>query len=320
MLINSAHESNDTDMVIVGMDLGASKLHAVLIDNQKQILTRRHVLLEDRREHYLEKLIVEILDDILSKENVSTCNLMGLGLAIPGYIDTDRGILLNSSNLYLKEWNAKENLSKILGIPIMVENDVNAAALGEFTFGLEKSVSHLLFVNVGSGVGMGIIINKAIFRGDFGLAGELGHIVVDTQGPPCTCGNRGCLEAYAGGTGISNRYLNYCEDTSFHQQEISAKVVNNLARKGNTFAQRAIYEGVGKMGLAVANIINLFSIRDIVFGGGVVEEDDKYLDLVNEQTKQYVIPDLKDRYRIQKSILGPDAGALGSCTLVGNLK
>jgi glucokinase len=316
MIDDPLQSNNRESHYIMGMDLGATKLNAFLLDHQSKKLAQTKKQLEEKEAHYLETLIIETYNELLTRVQVPPTKIWGLGLAVPGYIDVERGIVFRASNLNLHNWRLVPKLSKSLGVSVFIEKDVNAAAYGEYLYGFEERVDNLVFISVGTGIGMGIILMGSIYKGELGLAGELGHVVLEPNGPLCTCGKRGCLEYYSSGWGIAKRYIEQTGDKQKHRLSLTAYEIARRANEGDILAQKILTEGAEKLSLAIGNVINIFSVQSVILGGGIIENNHEYFQKVRTSTPKYIQSDIRNNVRLRKSILGYDAGALGATAIV----
>ena len=270
--------SPDTPLY-AAVDLGGSKLRAVVAEASGRVLGR-----DIRPSHAQEGLdavlarIGESLDAAVADAAVERSRLAGLGVASPGAVDVERGVVPAAPQLPgWREVPLARLLRERTGLPTRVENDASAAALGEHRFGAGRGTRHMLYVTVSTGVGGGIIIDGDLYRGKSGAAGEVGHVVIDIDGPPCGCGSRGCLEAFASGTAIGRRgeeLLTAGEAPELarlaaKEGPVTAEMMARAAEKGDAACREAFREAARYLGTALAGLINIFDPEAIVLGGGV---------------------------------------------------
>jgi glucokinase len=293
----------------IGLDLGGTNLRAAAIDRSGKMLEKVAVSTDPSSRE-------RMLDDITSliKQVQSRCGareLAGIGVGVPGFILMKEGIILNSNNLaVLENFPFRDEIRQRLGTPFILENDANAAALGEKWMGAGREVDDLVLLTLGTGIGGGIVIGGRALHGFLGMAGELGHITVVPDGNPCGCGNRGCLEKHASATAIvaMARLLQLGD-------EITSKQVYELAAGGNEKARR-IFEQVGEaLGVALAMLVNTFNFPLYLLSGGALGAWDLFAPKMMETVRQRSFTFRTTKTRIEKATLGDEAGLYGAAYL-----
>jgi glucokinase len=257
-----------------------------------------------------------ILDDMvqaieLLRERLGTADIRGIGIAVPGFILLKEGVIRNSNNLAsLENFPIREELSRRLGTKVVLENDANAAALGEKWIGTGRDVDDLVLLTLGTGIGGGIVSNGSILRGYLGMAAELGHITVVPNGNPCGCGNRGCVEKHASATAVTAmaKLLGLGD-------ALTSKQVYDLAIAGNEKA-RTIFESMGEaLGITLAMLINTFNFPLYLLSGGVLGAWDLFAPAMLEETRRRSFTFRTTDTRIEKGALGNEAGLYGAAYL-----
>ena len=238
----------------IGVDLGGTNLRAAAISKEGKILDK--VSVDTNAAGGREAVINDIVQSISGLRTKQSGNrLAGVGIGVPGFILLEKGFILNSNNLpYLEDFPVRDEIENRLGTPVILENDANAAALGEKWMGTGHDVEDLVLLTLGTGVGGGIISNGRIIHGFLGMAGELGHITVVPNGNPCGCGNVGCLEKHASATAVeaTAKLLNLGDN-------LTSLDVYNMALEGNQTARR-VFESMGSaLGIALAMLVNTFN-------------------------------------------------------------
>lgn len=299
----------------IGLDLGGTNLRAAAVDRNGTILD--HVAGKTAysagREaivHDMVESIVTVRDRIGAAHN-NALELAGIGIGVPGFINMAEGVIANSNNLAsLENFPIRDVLSQRIGAPVILENDANAAALGEQWMGAGRGVSDLVMLTLGTGVGGGIISGGKVLRGAQGMAGELGHITVVPNGNPCGCGNRGCVEKHASATAVTAmaKLLGLGD-------QLSAKDVYDLAIGGNDKA-RTIYTSMGEsLGIVLAMLINTFNYPLYLLAGGVLGAWDLFAPAMIEETRRRSFTFRATSPRIEKAQLGNEAGLYGAAYL-----
>ena len=294
----------------IGVDLGGTNLRAAAVDRYGRMLEK--VTSNTQYSAGREVLIGDIVTAIRAvRDKVGQEGLAGVGIGIPGYIRIETGVLVASANLPgLEGFPVRDAIQDHLGITIILENDANAAALGEKWMGAGRDVKDLVLITLGTGIGGGIISEGRILHGYLGMAGELGHMTVIPEGNPCGCGNCGCLEKHASATAIVS--MANLLQLGVHA---SAEDVYRLALGGNERAQRC-FESMGRaLGIALANLINIFNFPLYLLSGGVLAAWDLFAPSMLSEVRRRSFTFSRTPTRIDKAILGNEAGLFGAAYL-----
>lgn len=306
------------------LDFGGTKLAAGIVDatsGRVLAVATRRTPAEEGAEASVG-LALEACDDVLARGPVQVDALLGIGISFGGPVASGGDAVIRS--MHVRSWEGAElpeRLSKRFGLPAVMENDANAAALAEAHHGAGVGASSLLYVQASTGVGAGVVIDGRVFRGRGG-AGELGHVVVDPDGALCGCGKRGCLESVAAGWAIA-RDANQALTGSTRASELrglantraaalDAEAVIEAARRSDKLARELIARAFAALGVAVANSINLLDPDVIVLGGGMIRASDLLLPAIESELAEHVVPHLRDPSRLVLSHLGPDAPLVGA--------
>lgn len=294
----------------IGVDLGGTNLRAAAVSRDGVLLQK--VAESTPVSQGPEAVISGIVDGIEAvRRNLKDHTLTGVGVSVPGFILIDKGIIAGSSNLPdFVDYPVRDEIERRLGTRVILENDANAAALGEKWLGAGRDVDDLVLLTLGTGVGGGIISGGRALRGVLGMAAELGHITVVPNGNPCGCGNTGCVEKYASATAVSAmaKMLNLGPD-------LSAEEVYELAKSGNERA-RSIFTTVGgALGIALATLINTFNFPLYLLGGGMTGAWDMFEPSMIAEIKKRSFSFRKHPVRIERATLGGDAGLFGTAWL-----
>jgi predicted NBD/HSP70 family sugar kinase len=254
---------------------------------------------------------VALIDEVLVKSGVERERLLGAGAALAGPIDSATGTV--GSSAILPGWvglSLAQELEARLGLPVHVDNDANVGALAESVLGAGRGVSEMAYIMLGSGIGAGLIIGGQVYRGSGGTAGEIGHVLVDEHGPLCRCGNRGCLETYAGADALLDLLRRQ------HGDELTVDGLVQLARDGDAACQRVIADAARIVGVAAATLCNQLNPELIVIGGELAQTGPLLLDPLRESIVRYAIPAAAEDVRVVTGELGERAELLGALVLV----
>lgn len=312
-------------MIVLGIDIGGTSIKGAAINDKGKILDRFSLAVNkiDSPEFTIGKLCEITISFIKDKKYEEP--ITGIGIGTPGIIDFEKGIILSSPNL--PTWSMfpiKEFISKHTGLPVVINNDANAAALGESTFGSGKSYNNVIMLTLGTGVGSGIIINKKIYDGNKHQGAEIGHMVIKSKGRLCGCGRRGCLEAYASASAlikISDEEMtkhpeSIMSDISKELGKKDARVPFIAAKRGDKTAKRIINRYVEDLSEGILNICNIFRPEAIILSGGVANEGEYLLDMIRKYIKKRNYGMNNSPFvDIRQATLGYDSGKIGAACL-----
>jgi glucokinase len=298
---------------VVGVDLGATKIAAGLVSPKNEIIDKvyREAKVAEGPAAVVERIAgcVEHLQAGLPAGQ----RLVGIGVCCPGPLDHSRGMVLDPPNM--TGWvnvPLQKMVEERLGLPAPIEHDAKAAALGEFHFGAGRDVNDMVYIVVGTGVGAAIIINGQLYRGANNLAGEVGHITVDMNGPACSCGSNGCLEGYTAGPDLVERYRDLIKGTSLElPPNADGKIIADLAAQGQTQALQVFEQAGQALGIGIATMAHLFDIGAYIIGGSVVQAGDLLLEPTRRAVLYRAYESIGPRIRVIASPLGDDAAILG---------
>ena len=294
----------------IGVDLGGTNLRAAAIDSQGKMLDKiaGNTALQAGRDAVLDDMVQSIEK---LRATLGAHNLKGVGIGLPGFILIDKGIIVGSNNMpEFENYPVRDEIEKRLGAKVILENDANAAAMGEQWMGAGRNVDDLVLLTLGTGIGGGIIIGGRVLHGQLGMAGELGHLTVVPNGNPCGCGNRGCVEKHASATAISAmaRLIGLGHD-------LSSEDVYKLAVEGNDLS-RTIFRSMGEaLGVALANLINIFNFPLYLLSGGPLPAWDYFAPAMLEEVSRRSFTYRHSSTRIEKATLGNEAGLYGAAYL-----
>ena len=309
----------------VGVDIGGTKIVVALVDGEGTVVAARRFA--SGFQLTPEKFVAETASRVAElKSQLSIESVNGVGVGSAGQIDPVTGVVHHSPNLGWNDAPLKVPLEQALNVPAFITNDVRAATWGEWRRGAGRGVSDLVCFFVGTGVGGGIVSGNRLITGSSGSAGELGHIVIDINGPPCRCPNRGCLEALAGGWAIALRARQavaedpvagrpLLEMANGDAEAITAETVASSAHNGDPLAQRLVSETGAALGAGVTSAVNALNPSMVVLGGGVTEGLPELIDMVREDVQRRALTAAKASLEIVKGQLGSDAVIVGAALM-----
>ena len=299
----------------IGVDLGGTNLRAAAIDKSGKMLDKvaEATNYQEGREAVLTDIVLAIQR---MRERVGPSGLAGIGVGVPGFIRMKEGFITGSNNLpYLENFPVRDEISRRLGTRVILENDANAAALGEKWMGAGRDVDDLVLLTLGTGIGGGIISGGRVLRGFVGMAGELGHMTVVYNGNPCGCGNQGCLEKHASATAVTAMaHLLHLGDG------LTSKDVADLARQSSENGQKAreVWRIVGdSLGVALAILVNAFNFPLYLLSGGMLPAWEFFAPHMMRTLEQrsFTYKVTKAETRVAQATLGNEAGLYGAAYL-----
>jgi len=304
----------DTMKFVIGIDLGGTYIKGGLVDHRGKILYFNQVPTESamgfkKVMDNMLKISLDILDRHPSHE------IIGVGIGIPGWVKQELGLVMWAPNL---KWFAQpftRIYQEKISLPVFLENDANAAALGEYWLGRGSGSKIMLMITLGTGVGSGLIIDGRIFRGSSGMGVELGHMTLNPDGPLCGCGGKGCLESYASAGGmlrIAHKYLQEQPETEISSKDLDMENLLLSMENKRSFAFKTLEEVSGYLSTALVNTILAYDPDRIVLGGGIAEGGEYLIETVKEKIHLSLrrFPDRE--IVIDRAILGNKAGILGA--------
>ena len=310
----------------IGIDIGGTNLRVALVGDDGSILQRdrRPTGIDLGRESFLE-LLIGMIETMRAAGNAAGIETAAVGMGVPGLI-ANSGLVYTSVNLEpLEGVNLKEVVIAATGLSTVVVNDSNAAAFGEQRYGAGRPFASLLMLTLGTGVGSGLILNRKLWTGIDGVAGEYGHVTVEPEGLLCRCGNQGCLEQYASATALAKAGAAAVRRggggplAELPLSDLNTESMAAAARQGDPLARVLFSEAGRYLGIAAASAANLLNIEALIIGGGMAASFDLFAEsLVREvRRRAFAIP--AERLRILPAVLGDDAGVLGGVALAREL-
>jgi len=315
--------SENVDDLILGVDLGGSKILAAVVKPRGEMLSSDESTTPATESH--EVVIQSIIDSVHSALKHASCTISeisAIGIGAPGISNPEAGILFTSPNL--PGWRnvlLRDIIQNKLDKKAFLINDANAAALGELYFGAARGTHNFIYITLSTGIGGGIVINGKIYTGAIGTAGEVGHMTIDDNGPLCNCGNKGCWEALASGTalareakrrikeGTKTSILKYVDGDS---EKVTAQIIHSAAEQGDKLAKDLIARTGYYVGVGMANLINIFNPELIVIGGGLSNIGDMLLKPAFKVAAERSYKEAFQAVRFVSAGLGRNSGVLGA--------
>ncbi len=310
----------------IGFDLGGTKMIAALLDSKLQVLHRvkKRTAPQDGNSAVLKR-ICSTIEEVMELARVSADDVGGVGLAVPGPMDRDAGLIINTPNLGFQNLSLKPHVEQHTGLRVIMENDVSAGTYGEFVRGAGQGYTDIIGVFLGTGIGAGLILNGSLYRGKSGNAGEFGHMIIQTDGPLCGCGRKGCVEALASRLSISRDAVSLAASGK-------APVLYELAGTDISLYKSGVYKQAWKrkdpavreliqrsahyLGIGLANAVNMLNPEAVILGGGLIEKIGKpYISTARESMRTFAQPGIAEDVVVLPTKLGDDAVLIGAAAL-----
>lgn len=305
---------NTNAFYVIGIDAGPETVEGVLTDLSGEILYRTSSLLKKSitNDQFIA-ILKETTNTIFQLSNIDQDKIIGIGIAMHGVVDINTGTSLVAPILNLRNIPIKEELEKEFNLTIKVENDARAMALGEYWFGGHGDVDSMVAVNIGRGVGAGIVMDGKLYHGALGIAGEIGHMTIDMNGSLCECGNRGCLQTFVSGPAIAARASKKIPGNG---SVLSGKEVFEQAQRNDPFSIELLYETGAIIGVGLVNLIHLVNPSKIVLGGGVMKSEKFILSAILESIDRRAMTAEAKQTSVMVTKLGDEATLLGAVSLL----
>lgn len=311
---------NNDGFFVVGVDVGPQMINCVLTDLAGNIIVRTS------NELHMSITNIEFLDIlkncigmVLSNSSIQLDKVIGIGVAMHGVVEVDTGVSLFAPNLGLTNIPIKEELERVFDLEVKVENDARVMALGESWFGDHGKVDQMLAVNLGRGVGAGIVLDGKLFHGAQDIAGEIGHMTIDIHGELCECGNRGCLQTLTTGSAISKLAKQALSVDNQYEGDLSlltAEKVYELACSGNEVCIAVLKNTGNTIGIGLTNLIHIINPSKIVLGGGVMKSSQFLVPAIDAAIEQRALTPMAKQTKVAVSKLGDDATIIGAIALI----
>jgi glucokinase-like ROK family protein len=320
-------EINPKRGLVAAVDMGASHITIALADFSGKIVEETsHPFNIKQGPQVCLTEVSRILHELLDEYGINISQLMAVGVGVPGPVITDAGMVVSPP--IMPGWDGypiRKSLEKEWGLPVSLNNDAELGALGEWAYGAGRGEKNLAFIKVGSGIGAGLIINQQIYAGTTGSAGEIGHLTIDENGPLCSCGNRGCMEAFAGGHAIALQARKLVESgkrtllSNIPIEKLTAEDVAKAARRGDLPSQEIIMRAGTFIGIAIAGLVNLFNPGAVIIGGGVAQVGDLLTTSIRQAVRERSLRASEQSVRITTAMLGQRSSLMGATVQAINI-
>ncbi|MDD5603558.1 MAG: ROK family protein [Eubacteriales bacterium] len=314
-------------MYYIGIDLGGTNIAAGITDEKGRIIRKDSIPTRKEREYpEVIKDMAAIALKVAQDAGVPLSQVKSIGIGAPGTPDTKNGRIIYANNLKFRNAPVRDEMHKYTDLPIYIDNDANCAALAESVAGAAKGAANSITITLGTGLGGGIVINRRIYSGFNDAGGELGHMVIVVDGVQCTCGRKGCWEAYASATGLIAMAVKAMKENpdslmndltgGGNPDKMDAKIPFDAARQGDATGVRVVGEYIKYLGEGLINIINIFQPDVLVIGGGICKEGEFLLKPLKERIASgvYSRPEVSQT-AIRTAEMGNDAGIIGAAML-----
>jgi glucokinase len=310
----------------IGVDIGGTKVAAGLVNSGGEILrtTRKRMVVDRDAKDGLQSVLLA-LDEIMDDPRASRAS--GIGVSVPGWVDSRRGVLLSATNIPCwRNYPLAEEIRRRYDLRTQLANDANVAALAEAVWGAGDKYSKVFYVTLGTGIGTGIVLDRHLYYGRTGAAGEGGHMTIDYSGRKCGCGKRGCIERYASGTAIAQRARERVAQLGSGKSEmlklaknkiaaVTAEIVGKAALAGDPLANEVMIEAAGFLAIWLGNIIDLLEPEVIVIGGGVGQVMGSFVGHIRSGLATWAINPRAHQIDIRSALYGAESGLVGSAAL-----
>jgi glucokinase len=323
-----SQSAKSSQQFVLGVDLGGTNIvvGAATVDGTQRFAMRseptRASQGADAVVERMARMIETVMAQTMSETGAGKDAFLGVGIGAPGPLEREKGIVITTPNLGWKDFPLRDRISSAVGLPAALDNDANCATYGEWWLGAARGGTNVIGVTIGTGIGGGLILGGKLYHGASDVAGEIGHITIDSTGRRCGCGNYGCLEAYASGPQIAERareLLAGDEPSSLTAkvngklEDLTARIVYDAAKEGDFVAQIVVRDTARFLGIGLANLLNIFNPDVVVLAGGVTMAGDALFEPLRAEVRRRAFRPAVDACRIVPGTLGDAAGVLGAC-------
>ncbi len=308
------------------LDIGGTKVLGAVFDQNRNIIYRLKKKTKEGGDSTknVEQVILKVVKEVISASGIKKSEIRAIAAGAPGVIDQEKGIVLFSPNLPWKDYDIRSAVEKEIGIPFYIGNDVNVGVLGEYHYGAAKGYHNVVGFFVGTGMGGGLILDDRLYTGHRFKGAEYGHMIMNPEGPVCSCGQRGCLEIYSAKRGMSSYMLQQIArgrtslmEGRFENGTFRSKFLKKALLQNDPVATEAVERSCHYLAVATGNMINTFSPDIVVFGGGVIEAcGDIFMEKILREVDRYCMPSIRDTVELKKAALGDDSILYGALSMI----
>ncbi|CQR48487.1 N-acetylglucosamine repressor [Paraliobacillus sp. PM-2] len=324
------YEFNWDNFYVIALDIGVTKVSAALVNFKGDIYKENVALMNDfNQDTPLIEKVYKTIDDVLNESGLAVSKIAGIGVSAPGPIDENGSQILSPPNLQgVENVNLKDQLQKRYNLITILEKDANAVALAEQWFGTVNNNENILYVFADQGIGGGIIVDSRTYRGFKNGAGEIGHILIDPDGPRCNCGNFGCLEAMASGLSIITRIKqeirrgvksSLTDVYIDNENSLTLETIMEHGEKGDVLVLKVLEEASRYLGIGVTNALNFFAPKMVIFGGQLVELYPEIIQISEDIAKSRAFSNSAKEIKFIKSSFGKKSGLMGAASIIQQL-
>ena len=312
------------------LDIGGTKVLGAIFDEKKEIVYRLKKKTKESGDdsENVEKVIISVVEEMIKESGIKKNQINAIAAGAPGVIDSGSGIVLFSPNLPWRDYDIATPIQKKFGVPFYIGNDVNVGVLGEWKYGAAKGYNDVVGFFVGTGMGGGLILDGKLYTGHKFKGAEFGHMVLNTEGPLCNCGQRGCLEAFSSKKGMSAYIVNqvgrgrecYLGD-KIENGVFRSKYLKKAMASGDQVTMEAVDRACHYLAVATGNMINAISPEVVVYGGGVMEAvGDQFLAKIEAEVDKYCMPSIRTTVELKNAALGDDSVIYGALAMIEDAK
>ncbi len=309
----------------VGIDLGGTYIKGMIMDEALQVVIGKSTATPQKEPpQSIFLAIINLIEFMAAESEIDMEDVSGIGMGIPGLIDSRNNFVFNAANLGWINIDAGQYIQEYFNKPVYTENDGNINALGEMHFGAGRGFGNLLLLTLGTGLGSGFIINGEVLHGASHVAAEAGHMIIETDGARCSCGKRGCFESCCSATAFTRYAREIVKENpdslilqyaSGNLQAITGEMISKAWDEGDVAAKQVIEIFAQKLSIGLVNLINLFNPEIIIIGGGVSKSGERIMKPTRYHVENSLMHPIQ-RCKIVTGELGSDAGVMGACSLV----
>ena len=308
------------------LDIGGTKVLGAIFNEKNEIIYRLKKKTKEGGDdsENVEKVIVGVVEEMIKESGIKKNQILAIAAGAPGVIDTDDGIVLFSPNLPWRDYDIHTPIEKKFGVPFFIGNDVNVGVLGEYKYGAARGYKNVVGFFVGTGMGGGLILDGKLFTGNKFKAAEYGHMILDSEGPLCNCGQRGCLEAFSSKKGMSayitqqlSRGRESMMDGKIENGVFKSKMLKKALAEEDALAVEAVDRACHYLAIATGNLINTISPDVVIYGGGViVAVGVVFLEKILKEVDRYCMTSIRPTVELKNAQLGDDSILYGALAII----